>query len=72
MGNSGFSDSRPAVGSKRSVRDRLGSNVDGIQLNNKRFVLSLSLSALLLCCIDESRGVNKLSRAKLRGVRARS
>ncbi|XP_058192911.1 uncharacterized protein LOC131310116 [Rhododendron vialii] len=35
-GNSGFSDSHPAVGSKRSVRDRLGSNVEGIQLNNKR------------------------------------
>lgn len=35
-GNSGFSDSHPAVGSKRSVRDRLGSNVDGIQINNKR------------------------------------
>ncbi|KAF7125057.1 hypothetical protein RHSIM_Rhsim12G0125300 [Rhododendron simsii] len=42
-GNSGFSDSHPAVGSKRSVRDRLGSNVDGIQLNNKRFTVLFML-----------------------------
>lgn len=28
--------SQPAVGSKRSVRDRLGSNVDSTHLNNKR------------------------------------
>lgn len=36
MGNGGFADSHPPAGSKRSVRDRLGSDVDGIQLNNKR------------------------------------
>uniref|UniRef100_A0A5B7BPU8 Putative Sterile alpha motif domain-containing protein isoform 1 n=1 Tax=Davidia involucrata TaxID=16924 RepID=A0A5B7BPU8_DAVIN len=34
--DSGFSDSHPALGSKRSVRDRLGSDVHGAQLNNKR------------------------------------
>ncbi|KAF7124050.1 hypothetical protein RHSIM_Rhsim12G0050600 [Rhododendron simsii] len=32
----GFSDSRPAIGGKRSIRDRLGTDVDGFQLNNKR------------------------------------
>ncbi|KAL6983609.1 hypothetical protein U1Q18_016991 [Sarracenia purpurea var. burkii] len=35
--NSGFSDSQTAVGSKRSVRDRLGNDVDGtMSVNNKR------------------------------------
>uniref|UniRef100_A0A5B7ALB0 Putative Sterile alpha motif domain-containing protein isoform 1 n=1 Tax=Davidia involucrata TaxID=16924 RepID=A0A5B7ALB0_DAVIN len=37
--DSAFSDSHPAVGSKRSVRDRLGNDVSGTQLtqlNNKR------------------------------------
>lgn len=29
MGNGGFADSHPPAGSKRSVRDRLGSDVDG-------------------------------------------
>lgn len=48
MGNGGFADSHPPAGSKRSVRDRLGSDVDGIQFNNKRFVLSL-----LSCCFRE-------------------
>jgi len=32
----GFSDSQPAVGGKRSIRDRLGANVDGFHPNNKR------------------------------------
>ncbi|GFY88346.1 sterile alpha motif (SAM) domain-containing protein [Actinidia rufa] len=36
VANSGFSHSQAALGSKRSVRDRLGSDVDGIQLNSKR------------------------------------
>lgn len=41
-----FSDSLPVAGSKRSVRDRLGSNVDGSllrgnQLNNKRYVFRI-------------------------------
>lgn len=31
-----FSDPVPAVGSKRSVRDRLGSSAD-VQLDNKRY-----------------------------------
>lgn len=31
-----FSDPVPAVGSKRSVRDRLGGSVDAVQLDNKR------------------------------------
>ncbi|KAA8529519.1 hypothetical protein F0562_033682 [Nyssa sinensis] len=31
-----FSESHPSVGSKRSVRDRLGIDVDGTQLSNKR------------------------------------
>lgn len=31
------SDPAPAVGSKRSVRDRLGTSVDAVQLHNKRF-----------------------------------
>ncbi|KAA8533086.1 hypothetical protein F0562_033381 [Nyssa sinensis] len=34
--DSAFSDSHSGVGSKRSVRDRLGSDVQGTQLNNKR------------------------------------
>ncbi|XP_057484924.1 uncharacterized protein LOC130771327 [Actinidia eriantha] len=34
--DSGFSESQLAVGSKRSVRDRLGSGVDGFLLSNKR------------------------------------
>ncbi|XAR65014.1 hypothetical protein NMG60_11008951 [Bertholletia excelsa] len=34
--DSGFSDTRPTIGSKRSVRDRLGSDFDGINLNTKR------------------------------------
>lgn len=34
----GFSDSRPAIGGKRSIRDRLGTDVDGFQLNNKRCI----------------------------------
>lgn len=32
----GFSDSQPVVGGKRSIRDRLGANVDGFHANNKR------------------------------------
>ncbi|XP_057495015.1 uncharacterized protein LOC130780078 isoform X2 [Actinidia eriantha] len=36
VANSGSSHSQAALGSKRSVRDRLGSDVDGIQLNSKR------------------------------------
>ncbi|PSR84864.1 Phospholipase [Actinidia chinensis var. chinensis] len=34
--DSGFSESQLAVGSKRSVRDRLGNGVDGFLLSNKR------------------------------------
>ncbi|CAL5419019.1 unnamed protein product [Camellia sinensis] len=34
--DSGFSEYHPGPGSKRSVRDRLGSDGDGIQLGNKR------------------------------------
>ncbi|CAL5349984.1 unnamed protein product [Camellia sinensis] len=34
--DSGFSEYHPGLGSKRSVRDRLGSDGDGIQLGNKR------------------------------------
>ncbi|PSR88341.1 Paired amphipathic helix protein like [Actinidia chinensis var. chinensis] len=36
VANSVFSHSQTALGSKRSVRDRLGSDVDRIQLNSKR------------------------------------
>ncbi|XP_022726797.1 uncharacterized protein LOC111282808 isoform X2 [Durio zibethinus] len=44
--NVDFSDSHPVAGSKRSVRDRLGGNIDssllrGSQLNNKRMVMMM-------------------------------
>lgn len=47
-------DFRPVAGTKRSVRDRLGSNVDSSvlhanKLDNKRCVL---LSFFSFCCVD--------------------
>lgn len=45
----GFSDSLPGTGSKRSVRDRLGSSLDSSQVDNKRCVhLSCSMSVFLV------------------------
>lgn len=38
MSDVGFPDSLPAAGSKRSIRDRLGSNSDSSQVNHKRCV----------------------------------
>ena len=46
--SSSFADSQHPVGAKRSVRDRLGSNVDSSSnFNNKRFASSIYFCMLI-------------------------
>ncbi|KAJ0037946.1 hypothetical protein Pint_23078 [Pistacia integerrima] len=57
----GFSDSLPAAGSKRSIRDRLGSNSDSSQVNHKRQRGDSSISSLTSNGVDDvSIGKNDL------------